>query len=74
VRDDLEHQRRLGVLRGVLEDAREELLAAAEELRGSRVDDEALDIALGVLDDAARSVVAAREELAEEEAAADWPR
>jgi hypothetical protein len=31
VRDDLEHHRRLGVLRGVLEEAREELLAAAEE-------------------------------------------
>jgi hypothetical protein len=70
MRDDLEHHRRLGVLRGVLEEAQEALLAAAEELRGSGVDDEALDIALGVLDDAARTVVAAREELTEEEAAA----
>jgi hypothetical protein len=67
VRDDLEHRRRLSVLSSVLEEAREELLAAAEALRGWRADDEALDLALGVLDDAGRSVVAAAEELAEEE-------
>jgi hypothetical protein len=66
--DDLERLRRLGVLTGVVEEALEELVAAAEALRGWR-DDEALGIALAVLDDAVRAVFAAREELAAEEAA-----
>lgn len=70
MRDDLEHQRRLGVLTRVLEEAQEELLEAAETLRGQRADDEELDTALGALADATRAVLAAREELAEEEAAA----
>lgn len=65
-----EHRRRLEVLDRVLEDARDELLCAAEAVVDAPGDQAAVE----VLEDAVRAVQAATTEVEAEQASSRWLR